>query len=466
MKIFNKICWFFLIFPLLFIGHPILAEELNSDIRVSYAAHVSGIGWMDSVKNGEVAGTTGQDKAIEAFTVQANLSEGSSIEYQSHISNIGWEDDWSSNGEESGTTGQALNLEAIRIQLTGLDAGNYDVYYRSHISDLGWLDWAKNGEDSGSTGLSRKLQAIQIVLVEKGADAPGPTTRPFVAKGMTPVNIAETHIQDIGWVESPFIDNMIGTTGEDKQIEAIKLTYSDEGKSGIEYRLHLKDIGWESQWHSNGELSGTVGENRQAEAIQIRLTGYGANLYDIYYQAHSADFGWLNWAKNGEIAGSISCGKKLEAVNITVVPKGSPAPGSTLEPYRQPIEESTFRARVHGAWIDTEATNVNSYVTGFTDYYMFTGFNQTFNGSEGYYEILSANTYGGKIRVVDQQTGQVIEFFVSFKDLPGNYLEITHNDETHKLILGDTTDGIHYSFSGIKQYGQLAVVELKNEPSS
>lgn len=52
-------------------------------------------------------------------------------------------------------------------------ADYYDVYYRVHAEDYGWLGWAKNGEESGTSGLSKRLEAIQIVLVAKGGAVPG-----------------------------------------------------------------------------------------------------------------------------------------------------------------------------------------------------------------------------------------------------------------------------------------------------
>lgn len=82
----------------------------------------------------------------------------------------------------SGTTGQSKRLEAIQIKLTGQVANEYDVYYRVHCQNFGWLGWAKNGESSGSEGYSRRLEAIQICLVPKGQKAPGSTNNRFYKK--------------------------------------------------------------------------------------------------------------------------------------------------------------------------------------------------------------------------------------------------------------------------------------------
>ena len=78
--------------------------------------------------------------------------------------------------------GLAYRLEAINIRLTGDMAEKYDIYYRVHSQNIGWMDWAKNGESAGTAGFSYRLEAIQIVLVEKGGAAPGPTATPFIQK--------------------------------------------------------------------------------------------------------------------------------------------------------------------------------------------------------------------------------------------------------------------------------------------
>ena len=76
----------------------------------------------------------------------------------------------------------ASNQEAIEIKLTGEMANKYDVYYRVHCQDYGWLGWAKNGASAGSEGMSKRLEAIQIVFVEKGGKAPGSTSNAFYKK--------------------------------------------------------------------------------------------------------------------------------------------------------------------------------------------------------------------------------------------------------------------------------------------
>ena len=75
----------------------------------------------------------------------------------------------------SGTSGRGLRLEAIEIRLTGQMARLYDVYYRVHAQNVGWMGWAKNGVRSGTAGFGYRLEGIQVVLVPKGAKAPAAT---------------------------------------------------------------------------------------------------------------------------------------------------------------------------------------------------------------------------------------------------------------------------------------------------
>ena len=75
-----------------------------------------------------------------------------------------------------------MRLEAIQIKLTGEMANKYDIYYRVHAQNFGWMGWAKNGESAGTAGYSYRLEGIQIKLVKKGAAAPGSTTNTYKEK--------------------------------------------------------------------------------------------------------------------------------------------------------------------------------------------------------------------------------------------------------------------------------------------
>ena len=290
-------------------------------LSVGYQANVQNNGWQNMVDDGAVAGTTGQSKRIESFRLklQSQNTEGS-IEYRAHVSNIGWQN-YVGEGSIAGITGCNCQVEAISIRLTGQMAEKYDVYYRVHSADFGWLDWAKNGENAGSEGYGKQVEAFQVELVTKGGAAPGNTGNAF--KKQDTYVMYQTHISDIGWQDYVSEGQIAGTTGQRKQVEALRVQIKNKKcTGGVEYRTHVADIGWQN-YVSEGKISGTTGKSKQIEAVSIRLTGELKTQYDIYYRVHSADFGWLGWTKNGENAGSIGYAKRIEAVQIKLVKRGS-----------------------------------------------------------------------------------------------------------------------------------------------
>ena len=299
---------------------------VTSSPSISYQTHVQDYGWQSWKSNGEVSGTVGQSKRLEGINIKLSNINGS-IEYKTHVQDIGWQD-WKSNGQMSGTSGQSKRLEAIKVKLSGEAANQYDVYYRVHAQDYGWLDWAKNGESAGTEGYSKRLEGIQIVLVKKGENAPGSTSRPFIYKMIK----YQTHVQNIGWQGEKADGEMSGTTGQSFRLEAIKIQLSSSIDGGIVYKTHVQDYGW-LNFVTNGQASGTTGQAKRLEAIQMQLTGNAKNQYDLYYRVHAQNFGWLGWAKNGESAGTAGYSYRLEGIQIVLVPKGGSAPGSTSKHY-------------------------------------------------------------------------------------------------------------------------------------
>ncbi|MDY5986047.1 MAG: family 78 glycoside hydrolase catalytic domain [Lachnoclostridium sp.] len=305
--------------------------------QIEYRTHVQSYGWQEKCGDGEVSGTVGSAKRLEAIKINLDDTEYSGgVTYCTHVQSYGWQN-WKQDGEESGTSGQSKRLEAIKIKLTGQIEEYYDVYYRVHVQSYGWLDWAKNGEPAGTEGYAKRLEAIQIKLVKKGNQAPGSTENCFRKAGIA----YRTHVQSYGWQSCVFDGDLYGTEGEAKRLEAISIVNKDAQTSGdVEYRTHVQTYGWETSWKRNGEVSGTEGEAKRLEAIQIRLTDELKQKYDVYYRVHVQSYGWLDWAKNGEPAGTEGLAKRLEAIEIRYVAKGEAAPGKTATPYIDGRNES------------------------------------------------------------------------------------------------------------------------------
>ena len=297
----------------------------RGSLRVSYRTHVQSYGWQKYKKNGEMAGTSGEAKRLEAIKIKLmNSDYEGDILYRTHIQNIGWEETYKKNDEVSGTEGQSLRLEAIEIKLTGEISNHYDIYYRVHSQNYGWLGWARNGEQAGTKGQSLRLEGIEIKLVPKGQ-----VLKEYGEKDSFKLKklVYKTHVQTYGWQEEKNDGELSGTTGKSKRLEAIDINLvNPEYQGEILYKTHIQTYGWEKEFKKNGKTSGTEGESKRLEAIEIKLTGEMANYYDIYYRVHAQTYGWLNWAKNGEAAGTAGFAKRLEGIEIVIVEKGKDPP--------------------------------------------------------------------------------------------------------------------------------------------
>ena len=320
----------------------LLEQEPEEMPKVSYCTHVQTYGWQDPVSDGEVSGTYGESKRLESIRIKVEGVDDLHIEYRTHVQTYGWLD-YVADGSPSGTEGESKRLEAIQIRLTGDAAQYYDVYYCVHAQTYGWLNWAKNDEMAGTAGYSKRLEGICIKIQKKGDPAPASLTGAVCSfldnqgNGTIGANdykiIYNTHVQTYGWQDWVGDGALGGTSGESKRLEGMHIRLQNQEVSGsIEYRTHVQSIGWQD-WMRDGEMAGTSGQSKRLEALQIRLTGEMAEKYDVWYRTHVQNFGWRGWAKNGEEAGSQGYSYRMEAIEVKLLPKGSPAPGSTADPF-------------------------------------------------------------------------------------------------------------------------------------
>lgn len=330
--------------------------------KIIYSAHVQEVGWQKKVADGAIAGTTGKGLGIEALAVTVsnfgrnNNDLSGSVKYQAHVSGVGWQSEVE-NGVTAGTTGENRRIEAVRLYLTEELESTYDVYYRVHSSNFGWLGWTKNGGIAGSTGYGSAVESIQIELFQKDSpEAPLMTDRSSLSReDISPIDIQE-HIAVNGWqTVKNGTDLVAGTTGQNKGIEAIAMAVKPQSSTylgGILYNAHISGLGWQG-WKSDGNIAGTVGQARNLEAIQIKLSGDMEKYCDIYYRAHVSEFGWLGWAKNGESAGSSGYAYKLQAIEVKIFPKYTSAPGDTSNAFKQAppsaVSGMLMRANLYGS---------------------------------------------------------------------------------------------------------------------
>ncbi|MDN5308551.1 MAG: hypothetical protein PWP16_1914 [Eubacteriaceae bacterium] len=162
--------------------------------------------------------------------------------------------------------------------------------------------------------------------------------RPFVALPPSYVDVYySTHVQNVGWQAVRENGEISGTVGQGLRLEGIKILIDNsEVNAVIQYQTHIQNIGWQAMV-SNGSLSGTTGQSLRLEGIRIELDGVDWNLYDVYYRVHAQNFGWLDWAKNGADAGTEGMGLRLEGIQIMVVAKNSAAPGATDFPFQSSL---------------------------------------------------------------------------------------------------------------------------------
>lgn len=304
------------------------AFAAGGPVGVRYRTHIQNTGDQGWRQDGETSGTVGESKRLEGIWIETTGEAAGRVEYRTHIQNVGWESGWTPAGSMSGTSGRALRLEAIQIRLTGGLQQKYNIYYRVHAQNFGWLGWAKNGESAGTAGYSYRLEAIQIRMVPSGEPAPGDTANAF----REPLVSYQTHVQNIGWQGWQIDGATAGTSGEAKRMEAIRI--KSRLGTGIGYRVHVQNIGWQGL-QSDGAMAGTSGRGLQLEAIAVHLRGEMAVKYDVYYRVHAQHFGWMGWAKNGGSAGTEGFAFRLEAIQIKFLPKNSPAPGSSTGAFRK-----------------------------------------------------------------------------------------------------------------------------------
>ena len=304
---------------------------LNVDdgkMHIQYEAHVSNIGWMSSKRDGSTAGTTGQSKAVEDLKVSIlNPVEDGSVQIDAHVSGIGWQGWDTPSASEGGTTGQGRAVEAVRLRLTGSLAKDYDVYYRVHASNIGWMAWAKDGEEAGTTGMSCSLEAVQIKLIKKGTSHPDTTGYSHLE---LPTVTYSSQAKG-AWQNSVSAGEVSGTTGKGISITGFSAKITSFVAGGINYQLHLSNVGWTSG-KSNGDQLSSATESNPVEAIKVSLSGDLTTYFDVWYRVHIENVGWLGWTKNGAVAGSTGYGAHVQAVQVRITRKGAAAPGSTISP--------------------------------------------------------------------------------------------------------------------------------------
>ena len=131
-----------------------------------YRSHVQTYGWLDPVHDGQVSGTTGKGKRLEALKMDTRKLGDVELEVTVHIQGIGdktYKVNKDTHDIVIGTTNQSKRIEAISIKIAKGLKGKH-IKYRIHVAKIGWSSWKQDGALLGSEGLSNAIQAIQIKI--------------------------------------------------------------------------------------------------------------------------------------------------------------------------------------------------------------------------------------------------------------------------------------------------------------
>lgn len=138
----------------------------------------------------------------------------------------------------------------------GIPKAKGGLWYRSHLSNVGWLGFVGTEETSGTTGKAIPIEAIDV-------------------RWDNQTDKISASFQDIKgkWHEWEYGDT--GTTGKALALSVVRfdlgLDVRNTGRT-LQYRVHSADVGW-SDWKNQGEVAGTSG--KQIEAIQMRMLKNG-----------------------------------------------------------------------------------------------------------------------------------------------------------------------------------------------
>jgi hypothetical protein len=140
-----------------------IADRANEIIvgKLKYQGHVQDIGWMDWVRNGQLCGTTGQSRRLEALRIDYPEEIQ---EIAVHVAFDGWKYyDKIDKDTIIGTTGESKAIECIRIKALKED-GSPRFKFRVHIAMYGWTPYTLSDGIStlGTIGQSLRIEAIEI----------------------------------------------------------------------------------------------------------------------------------------------------------------------------------------------------------------------------------------------------------------------------------------------------------------
>lgn len=133
------------------------------------------------------------------------------------------------------------------------------IKLQAHVQEYGWLDPVGEGQWCGIRGESKRLEALKIDTEKAGFT----------------IDEIDLHIAFDGWknYKKPSKDEVLGTTGESKAIECIRIkALKEDGSPRFRFRVHQSMFG-DTCWTLSDGIStlGSVGQSLPLEAIEMEL---------------------------------------------------------------------------------------------------------------------------------------------------------------------------------------------------
>lgn len=127
------------------------------------------------------------------------------------------------------------------------------------------------------------------------------------------------HCTDLGWTDPVPDGSIAGTVGQNRPIEAIRITSYQIENTAIQGYAHVQDIGWNDQPIPQTQDVGTTGLGKHIEAVKFELVGDHASEYTLWYRLHVQNLGFMAWSRNGEVNGTVGGGLAAEAIQMVLV---------------------------------------------------------------------------------------------------------------------------------------------------
>ena len=261
--------------------------------------------WSSWKTNGELAGFEENNKKIYAIKIRLINMPNYSVEYRVHRRYQGWESQYVSDGEIAGTEYTDSRLEGIKIRIVPKISKSIGIKYKGYINNNGYQEYSKDDMLTGTENQGIDLNGLKIELT----NAPTGT-------GIEYQVLEETTNGSKQWSSWKTNGELAGFEENNKKIYAIKIRLINMPNYSVEYRVHRRYQGWESQYVSDGEIAGTEYTDSRLEGIKIRIVPKIRKSIGVQYKGYVDNQGYQEWTNNGMLAGTENKGTGLNGLKI------------------------------------------------------------------------------------------------------------------------------------------------------